>query len=209
MEHRENSDSQRSDQENVAKDEHNSWSQENIDRAISICLGEERLYEYSINEQKARNAATMEQTVQTTALNPPQTQSRVQTSAGVSRERHTQRLSGDEFLTAGDEYTTPEDYCSKDISRSASTRTFSDLGHGRGHYVKDISRPASTRTVCDSGQGRGHYVEDISRSASTRTVCDSTQGRGHYVKAVCIVYNDVPNTCNSIQLRGWGGGQGR
>eukprot|EP00117_Sycon_ciliatum_P011214 scpid95352/ scgid0453/ len=145
MEHRENSDSLRSDQENVAKDEHNSWSQENIDRAISICLGEERLYEYSINEQKARDAATMEQTVQTTALNPPQTQSRVQTSAGVSRERHTQRLSGDEFstagdeyTTAGDEYTTPEDYCSKDISRSASTRTVCDSRQGRGHYVKAI-----------------------------------------------------------------------
>eukprot|EP00117_Sycon_ciliatum_P048658 scpid93712/ scgid0123/ len=138
MEHRENSDSLRSDQENVAKDEHNSWSQENIDRAISICLGEERLYEYSINEQKARDAATMEQTVQTTALNPPQTQSRVQTSAGVSRERHTQRLSGDEFSTAGDEYTTPEDYCSKDISRSASTRTVCDSRQGRGHYVKAI-----------------------------------------------------------------------
>eukprot|EP00117_Sycon_ciliatum_P017454 scpid91918/ scgid16440/ len=161
MEHRENSDSLRSDQENVAKDEHNSWSQENIDRAISICLGEERLYEYSINEQKARDAATMEQTVQTTALNPPQTQSRVQTSAGVSRERHTQRLSGDEYTTDGDEYTTPEDYCSKHISRPSSTRTFSDLGHRSGHYVKDISRSASTRTVCDSRQGRGHYVKAI------------------------------------------------
>eukprot|EP00117_Sycon_ciliatum_P011130 scpid93112/ scgid0949/ len=145
MEHRENSDSLRSDQENVAKDEHNSWSQENIDRAISICLGEERLYEYSINEQKARDAATMEQTVQTTALNPPQTQSRVQTSAGVSRERHTQRLSGDEFSTAGDEYTTAGDeYTATDYDCSMH-----------------ISRPASIRTVCDSRQGRGHYVKAI------------------------------------------------
>ena len=182
MDHRENSDSQRSDQGNVAKDEHNCWSQENIDRAISICLGEDVPYEYSINEQKARDAATMEQTVQTTTLNPPQTQSRVQTSAGVPRERHTQRLSGDEFSTDGDEYTTPEDYCSKHISRPASTRTLSDLGHRRGHCSKNISRPASTRTVCDSGQGRGHYV-----------------------KAVCILYNEVPNKCNSIQLRGGGG----
>lgn len=97
----------------------------------------------------------------TTTLNPLQTQSRVQTSDGVSRETHTQRLSGDEYTTAGDEYTAAED-----------------------DWSKHISRPASTRTVCDSGQGRGHYV-----------------------KAVCIVYNEVPNTCNSIQLRGRGGGR--
>eukprot|EP00117_Sycon_ciliatum_P020142 scpid92612/ scgid0949/ len=152
MEHRENSDSLRSDQENVAKDEHNSWSQENIDRAISICLGEERLYEYSINEQKARDAATMEQTVQTTALNPPQTQSRVQTSAGVSRERHTQRLSGDEFSTAGDEYTTAGD----EYTTAGDEYTATDYD-----CSMHISRPASIRTVCDSRQGRGHYVKAI------------------------------------------------
>ena len=175
MDDRENSDSERSDQKSIAKDEDNYWSQENVDRAISICLGEERPHEYSVNQQKARDAATMEQTVQTTTLNPPQTQSRVQTSAGVSRERHTQRLSGDEFSTDGDEYTTAGD----EYTTAGDEYTATDYD-----CSMHISRPASIRTFCDSGQGRGHYV-----------------------KAVCIVYNEVPNTCIFNSVEGGGGGR--
>eukprot|EP00117_Sycon_ciliatum_P032061 scpid79366/ scgid0487/ len=132
MEDRENSDPQRSDQEDLVKDEDNCWSQENVDRAVrtfvSICLGEERPYEYNINQQRARDADSREQTVQTATLNPLETQSHVQASAGDSREKHTQGLCGDDSRTAENDFT-------KDNSRGAASRTVCDLGQ-RGHYVK-------------------------------------------------------------------------
>ena len=192
MEDRENSDPQRSDQEDLVKDEDNCWSQENVDRAVrtfvSICLGEERPYEYNINQQRARDADSREQTVQTATLNPLETQSHVQASAGDSREKHTQGLCGDDSRTAENDFT-------KDNSRGAASRTVCDLGQ-RGHYVKAVC------FLYNEVLNTWNYIQ----WGGGETLCKRQRHKNsslyfNYRKRVCSLHRDRCYTSFNYQLR--------